>query len=117
MTTTNKTVPARSLLLAILLAAVPAPARSSPRRPDVVLLAVDGLGLTSTPALAAFARHGRVFERAYLSHPAAIVGRTALYLGRRPENSHIWGAPEQLPSGIVALPEAFARGGYATARV
>jgi iduronate 2-sulfatase len=107
----------RSFWLAALLAALPASAPSSPRRPDIVLLCVDGLGLAPTPAMEALSRHARVFERAYLSHPAATVGRAALYLGRRPENTRIWGEAEQRPADVVALPEAFARGGYATVRI
>jgi uncharacterized sulfatase len=107
----------RSFLSFVFLLLASAVVAEAPARPDVLLIAVDGLGTTASPAVAALGRRARVFESAYLPHPLAGATRAALFFGRRPERAAIWGALERLPPETVALPAAFARAGYQTARV
>jgi arylsulfatase A-like enzyme len=98
------------------LAGTPAMA-APPRPPDVLLLAVDGLGTGTSPAVDALAKRGRAFDRAYLAHPLAGPSRAALFLGMRPERYDVLTELLVRPPGALLLPERLAQGGYRTARV
>jgi arylsulfatase A-like enzyme len=88
-----------------------------PRPPDVLLLAVDGLGTESSPAVDALAKRGRAFDHAYLAHPLSGPSRAALFLGMRPERYDVLTDLVVRPPGALLLPERFAQGGYRIARV
>ncbi len=96
-------------------------------RPNVLLILLDQVSLrlgsygspAKTPNLDRLAARGRRFDRAYGQYPSLVPSRLALLLGRRPETSRLWHAPES-PGAFgdaVPLPEAFRSQGYATARV
>jgi iduronate 2-sulfatase len=107
----------RFLATAALMSLLPAVAWPAPSPRNIVLLAVDGLDFTQTPAVLALRRRSRVFERAYWPHPLSGVSRAALFLGRRPEQTGLWTEADHRPEESTLLSEAFARAGYATARV
>jgi iduronate 2-sulfatase len=96
-------------------------------RPSVLLILLDQVSLrlgcygsaANTPNLDRLAARGRRFDRAYGQYPSLIPSRLALLLGRRPETSRLWHAPESHDAfgDAVPLPEVFRSRGYATARV
>ena len=96
-------------------------------RPNVLLIVMDQVGArlgtygspARTPNLDGLAARGRRFDRAYAQYPSLVPSRLALMLGRRPETTRLWSAPESRDAfrGAVPLPEAFRAGGYFTARV
>jgi uncharacterized sulfatase len=119
-----------TLGLALLLAACSGRGPEGPPRathPNILLVMLDQVGTrlgtygvpVSTPNLDRLAARGRRFDRAYGQYPSLSPSRLALLLGRRPETTRLWSAPESREAlrGAVPLPEAFHAAGYFTARV
>ncbi len=113
-------------LLASLLLAVPAIAA----KPNVLLIGVDDLNdwigclgghpQVKTPHLDQLAASGTLFTNAHCQAPVCNPSRTSLMTGRRPTTTGVYGlAPwfRSVPElrGLVSLPQAFHRAGYATA--
>src|SRR5437899_11547501 len=95
--------------------------------PNILLVTLEQVGTrlgtygapVRTPNLDRLAAGGRRFDRAYGQYPSLTPSRLALLLGRRPETTRLWSAPESREAlrGAVPLPEAFHAEGYFTARV
>jgi len=95
--------------------------------PNILLVTLEQVGTrlgtygapARTPNLDRLAARGRRFDRAYGQYPSLTPSRLALLLGRRPETTRLWSAPESREAlrGAVPLPEAFHAAGYFTARV
>src|SRR5262245_24293475 len=92
------------------------PALPEVGRPNILLIALDQastrLGTYGSPArtprLDGLAARGRRFDRAYRQYPARAASRLSLVLGRRPESTGFWTAPESRAAfeGAAPLPEA-----------
>ena len=119
-----------TLGLALLVAACSGRGPEVPPRathPNILLVTLEQVGTrlgtyggpARTPNLDRLAARGRRFDRAYGQHPSLTPSRLALLLGRRPETTRLWSAPESREAlrGAVPLPEAFHVAGYFTARV
>src|SRR6266540_3203617 len=84
--------------------------------PNILLVTLEQVGTrlgtygapARTPNLDRLAARGRRFDRAYGQYPSLTPSRLALLLGRRPETTRLWSAPESREAlrGAVPLPEA-----------
>jgi uncharacterized sulfatase len=119
-----------TLGLALLAAACAGREPQGPPRathPSILLVTLDQVGTrlgtyggpARTPNLDRLAARGRRFDRAYGQYPSLGPSRLALLLGRRPEATRFWSAPESREAlrGATLLPEAFHAAGYFAARV
>jgi arylsulfatase A-like enzyme len=101
----------------------PAEASTARGRPNVLLLAVDGLradGLEArvAPALTELAARGGRFERAYVSNPSAVPSWVTLLTGRYPHRHGVTSAlagADARARDKDGVPARLARAGYATA--
>jgi arylsulfatase A-like enzyme len=116
------------LLLFLSLAAV-ARATDTPRRPNVLFIAIDdqndwigclgGHPLAKTPSIDRLAQRGTLLANAHCQSPLCNPSRTSLMLGLRPTTTGVYGlAPwfRNLPDwqDRVALPQYFHQHGYTT---
>ncbi|MBM3788276.1 MAG: sulfatase [Acidobacteria bacterium] len=108
-------------------AALPALAQSSPRKHNVLFIAIDDLkpaigayGDTNaiTPNIDRLAARGLTLTRAYCQQAVCSPTRTSLLLGRRPDTTKIYDLQHHfrgtLPD-VVTLPQHFKNHGYVTA--
>src|SRR4051812_15077716 len=116
-------------LLFALLCPVTGWADESPRKLNVLFIAVDDLNnclscyghpVVKTPNIDRLAARGVRFDRAFCQYPLCNPSRISVLSGRRPDTTKIYldGVPARanLP-GIDLLPEYFRRFGYFTAHV
>src|SRR5437763_1196381 len=121
----------RNLVLAALAGLVPAAAVSAdtPRRPNVLFLAIDDLNdwvgclgghpQVKTPNIDRLARRGTLFTNAHCQAPLCNPSRTSLLTGLRPSTTGIYALQPGIRAvaalkGHVTLPQHFARHGYHT---
>lgn len=105
------------------------PRQSLPRRPNVLMIAIDdqndwieplgGHPLVKTPQLKSLAERGTVFLNAHCQAPLCNPSRTSLLLGLRSTTTGIYGLSpwfRDVPalSGRLTLPQAFHKAGYTT---
>jgi len=104
-----------------------APAAESPRKRNVLMIAVDDLRpelgcygnrKIITPNFDRLAAGGLVFDRAYTQISVCMPSRVSLLSGIRPENLGRTGKlTGHLPAGAVSLPQYFKQNGYDTISV
>ncbi len=115
--------------LAIAIVAPHAAAQDEPRKPNVLMIAIDDLNdwvgplkghpQVKTPHMDRLAARGTTFLNAHCQSPLCNPSRTSLMTGRRPSSTGIYGlAPwfrnvEELKD-IVTLPQYFKKHGYRT---
>ncbi|HET7171774.1 MAG TPA: choline-sulfatase [Gaiellales bacterium] len=95
------------------------------RRPNVLLVMCDqlaagwlpfhGHAATHAPHLAALAREGVVFERAYCASPLCGPSRAAMLTGRLPSATGVFDNAAEWPAAMPTVVHALRAAGYATA--
>jgi arylsulfatase len=122
------------LLLAASAAALSADDEQEPRRPNLVLIVADDLGVgelgcygqkkVETPRLDTLAREGLRFTRFYAAAPVCAPARCSLMTGLHGGHAYVRDNrefPEEgqlaLPAGTVTLPRLLQEAGYETAMV
>ncbi len=115
------------LLMAVVITAlgVSAQAQESPRKRNVLFIAVDDLrpsfgaygGPIQTPHIDKLAARGTTFLRAYCQQAVCSPSRTSLLTGRRPDTTRVYELQthfrKNLPD-VVTLPQYFKQQGYHT---
>ncbi len=116
------------LLLALLSAGGPAPARSkqTPPRLNVLFIAVDdlrpelgcyGSPIVQSPNIDSLARQGMIFTRAYCQQAVCTPSRTSVLTGLRPDGTKVYNLRthfRETTSNVVTLPQYFKQQGYHT---
>src|SRR5438552_1858691 len=97
---------------------------ASPKRPNVLFIAVDDLRpqlgcygdpLAKTPNLDKLAADGLLFNRAYCQQAVCSPSRSSLLTGRRPDTTKIYNLKDHFRAnlpGRVTLPQHFKNSGY-----
>jgi len=108
----------------LLPAAETATAPSSPKRPNVLFIAVDDLrpelgcygnALVRTPNIDRLARAGLVFERAYVQQAVCSPSRSSVMTGTRPDTTKVWDLVTHFRTAlpdVVTLGQHFKAHGY-----
>lgn len=105
------------------------PVEESPRRPNVLFIAIDDLApslagdgrtVLQTPHLDALARSGVRFDRAYCQIPLCNPSRASVMTGMRPDELRVYDLDrhfrDEVPD-VVTLPQLFRQQGWRVARV
>lgn len=111
-------------VMALVGGVLPALAADTPRRPNVLFIAVDDLRpelgcygnpVVKTPNLDRLAQRGVVFTRAYCPQAVCSPSRAAILTGRGPDATKVWDLETHfrvaLPD-VVTLPQYFKENGY-----
>lgn len=100
------------------------PAAGEPSRPDVVLMSLDTVrwdrttladsSLRTTPALAALAEQGVVFESAFSTASWTLPAHASVFTGMHPDRTGTSFSYASMPSGATTIAERFRAAGYET---
>ncbi|MBK6940079.1 MAG: sulfatase [Planctomycetes bacterium] len=100
------------------------PTTTEPSRPDVVLMSLDTVRwdrtsladatLNTTPALAALADGGVVFESAFSTASWTLPAHSSVFTGMHPDRTGTSFSYASMPSGATTIAELFRTAGYET---